>query len=134
MVPALGLFALLGLSCATSKAKEPEPVRAPEAPVLQGFTMKADLAVPAARIREIEGKLGGRIAALRNTVYEVSGRTVQLNTIVAADPADAEKLFTALSAVKPAYALVQKGAIVYELVGPDEATEDIRRARAALAP
>ena len=98
-----------------------------------GWTVKADAEIPREKIFEVEYRLEGKIKALRNTVYDVNGKKVQLNTIVPASSNEGDKIIRILGNMKAQYAYVRKGEVIYELVGGNEATEEIKSAHDALA-
>ena len=85
--------------------------------------------VPRAKIDEIEARLGGKIKALRNVVYQVNGRKIQVNVIAARDATEADNVHRGLLKTKASWSVVRKGVVVYELVGPNEAMEDMKKAR-----
>jgi hypothetical protein len=97
-----------------------------------GWRVVSDEAIPAADITPVARKLGGEITALRNTVYDVGGKRVQLNLIVAADKANAESIRDALVALKPAEFVLRQGSTLFEFVGADDAIPAMRAGRAHL--
>jgi hypothetical protein len=74
-------------------------------------------------------KLGADLDSVRNTVYEVNGKRVQINVIVPSDAANAEKLLTKLRSIKSDAALLRKGRIVYEFVGRNDVLPIIAEGR-----
>ncbi|MBI4236842.1 MAG: hypothetical protein HY696_00315 [Deltaproteobacteria bacterium] len=80
----------------------------------------SDHPAPAAEVKTIGLQLHAALRSVRNTIYEVNGRRVQLNVIVAADTGNAEKLLTTLKTMKTADSLLRKGGTVYEFVGPND--------------
>lgn len=91
------------------------------------------MVVPAEQVGEVERRLEGKIKALRNTVYDVNGKQVQVNVVVPADAQEADKIFRILANKKPAWAYVRKGAVIYEFVGQNESMNDIQKAHDKLA-
>lgn len=81
---------------------------------------------------ETEGRLVGRIKALRVTIYEINGRNVKLHTIVPRSSEEADKMFRALAHRKQPWSYLRKDEIIYEFVGPGEAEQDIVKARELL--
>ena len=81
---------------------------------------------------ETEGRLEGRIRALRVTAYDVGGHAVRLHTIVPLNTAEGDKMFRILANKKPAWAYVRKGDLLYEFAGSEEAADEIRTAADAL--
>ena len=78
-------------------------------------------------------KLGANIDSVRNTVYDVNGKRVQINVIVVPDSENAEKLMATLRSIKSEQALLQKGLVVYEFVGQNDALSVIEEGRRHLA-
>jgi hypothetical protein len=105
----------------------------PPAPTIEGWTVKSDNVIPAAKTAEIAKKLGGKLTALRNTVYDVKGEKVQVNVMVAADAAEADKLVAAITKNKAPWSCVKKGTTVYELVGSNKAADAMKKASATLS-
>jgi hypothetical protein len=105
----------------------------PPGPAFPGWVIKTDVAVSREEIGDVESRLGGKIKALRNVVYEVNSRTVQVNVIVPRDATEADKLYGALTKMKPAWAVVRKGDVVYEFVGRNESMDDMKKAHDTLA-
>jgi len=132
----LGVIAFVGCSLVIA-CGYPAPAalvsEAPPAPSMpEGWRATSDESFSAIDIRPIAGRLGGEIAALRNTVYDVEGKRVQLNLIVAADEASAEAIVEALHGMKPADFVLRQGLRIYEFVGKDEAIPEMRAGRAHL--
>lgn len=92
----------------------------------------SDIDFGPADIAPVAQRLGGKVSALRNTTYDVGGRQVKLNTIVAATEADADSIMEALTAMKSAEAFVRRGRTIYEFVGTNEVLPEIRKGRAIL--
>jgi hypothetical protein len=94
------------------------------------WKVTSDMSFPPGQIEPIAERLGGEIAALRNTVYEVNGKRVQLNTIVARDAASADQIMSSLREMKPDDFLLRKGLTLYEFVGKNEAQPEMRAGKA----
>ena len=77
---------------------------------------------------EIEGRLQGRVKAMRITTYEVEGKRVQLITIVPLSAAEGDKIYRILANTKQPWSYVRKGELLYEFVGPAEAEKEITAA------
>lgn len=121
----------LATAVGCSERQQAFPSEAPAAPSMPGdWKLISDLTFPAAQIEPIAEKLGGEIAALRNTVYEVNGKRVQLNTLLAADAANADAIMRSLRGMKPEEFLLRKGLILYEFVGKNEAQPEMFAGRA----
>ncbi len=80
----------------------------------------SDFQVPAEQVKAMSATLGADLTGVRNTVYDVNGKRVQINVIVTTDPWNAEKLMTKLRSMKAEEAFLQKGLIVYEFVGQND--------------
>ena len=80
----------------------------------------SDFQVPAEQVQSMSGKLGAELSSVRNTVYDVNGKRVQINVIATPDNSSAEKLMATLRSIKAQEALLRKGLIVYEFVGQND--------------
>jgi len=89
----------------------------------------SDIQVQSDQVKAMSRKLGADIGSVRNTVYDVKGKRVQINVIVTQDMLNAEKLMTTLRSMKSEQALLQKGLIVYEFVGPNDVLSVIAEGR-----
>jgi len=115
----------------TAACSPTEALDAPPAPVMPaGWTITSDQSFPPAEVRRMSGQIGGEMLALRNTVYDVGGKRVQLNTLVAADAANADKIMEAMRAMKPDDFLLRRGLILYEFVVKNEAIGEARAGKA----
>ena len=99
-----------------------EPIsKAPPAPEMPAdWKVVSDFDVPAEQAKPIAQKLGVTLSSLRNTLYDVNGKSVQLNVIITSDQANADKLMAKLKTMKGEVALLRKGLIVYEFVGKND--------------
>jgi hypothetical protein len=105
----------------------------PAAPAFDGWTVKSDNVVPAKDIAPIAKRLGANITALRNTVYDVAGKRIQINVIVVADASDGDKVVASLTQMKPAWSVLRRGTTIYEFVGQNDAIDLMKKAREQLA-
>lgn len=106
---------------------------APERPEMPAhWVVQSDLEVPANQVQSIGAKLGAQLSSIRNTVYDVTSKRVQLNVIVAADKKNADQLMARLRSMKPEEALLQKGVVVYEFVGQNDVLGRIAEGRTHL--
>ena len=106
---------------------------APPTPAMPShWKLISDIDFAAADIEPVARRLGAKIAALRNTTYDVGGKQVKLNTIVAATEADADSIVRALQGMKSEEAFVRRGRIIYEFVGANDVLPEIRDGRALL--
>jgi hypothetical protein len=85
--------------------------------------------VPAEQVKAMSSKLGAEFSSVRNIVYDVKGKRVQINVIVTPDTGNAEKLMTKLRSMKAEETLLQQGLSVYEFVGQNEALPMIAEGR-----
>ena len=110
---------------------KPKQQVAPPAPTMPaGWSVTSDANIPAAQLPRIAETLGGNIVALRNTVYDVKGKRIQLNILVAADAANADAIMTSFKDIKPDEFLLRKDLIIYEFVGKDDAIPDMNAGKA----
>ena len=106
---------------------------APPTPAMPShWKVTSDIDFAAADIAPVSQRLGGKVTALRNTTYDVGGKQVKLNTIVAASDADADSIMEALKAMKSEEAFVRRGRTIYEFVGTNDILPEIRNGRALL--
>lgn len=96
------------------------------------WTVTSDDDLGAADIAPVAQQLGADVSALRNTVYDISGKRMQLNTIVAATATDADRIMTALGNMKSEEFFLRRELIIYEFVCADNAIADMRAGRALL--
>lgn len=80
----------------------------------------SDFPVPAEQVKAISSRLGTNLSGVRNTIYDVNGKRVQINVIVTPNPDSAEKLMVKLKSIKIEGSLLQKELIVYEFVGQND--------------
>jgi len=100
---------------------------APEMPA--HWKVISDFQVPSAQVDAMSRKLGAELTGVRNSVYDVNGKRVQINVIAASDAGMVEKLMTHLRSIKAEDALLKKGEIVYEFVGQNDAFPSILEGR-----
>jgi hypothetical protein len=106
---------------------------APPTPAMPShWEVTSDVDFAAADIEPVAQRLGGKVTALRNTTYDVGGKPVKLNTIVAATEADADSIMKALKSMKSEEAFVRRGRTIYEFVGANDVLPEIRAGRALL--
>jgi hypothetical protein len=106
---------------------------APPTPTMPShWKVTSDIDFAAADIAPVAQRLGGEVSALRNTTYDVGGKQVKLNTIVAPTDADADAIMEALRGMKSEEAFVRRGRIIYEFVGANDVLPEIRAGRALL--
>ena len=132
--PRLALLVCLTLApVALADLAAPPPPVPPAAPTFEGWTVKSDEVISASKTAQISKKLGAKVTALRNTIYTVKGKKVQVNVMVAASDAEADKLVASLSKSKAPWSSVRKGITVYEFVGDNKASEEMKKASASLS-
>ena len=115
-----------GLAGSASAGAPPTPPMPPH------WKVTSDIDIGAADNEPVAKRLGGQVSALRNTTYDVGGKQVKLNTIVAATDGDADAIMEALEAMKSEEALVRRGLIIYEFVGTNDVLPEIRGGKALL--
>lgn len=74
-------------------------------------------------------QMKAKLVGVRNTVYSVKGKRVQLNTIRTAGPQDAFNVVKHLQNIKPAEFMLRNKNIVYEFVGRDDVVDQIKAGR-----
>jgi hypothetical protein len=92
----------------------------------------SDFQVPAEQVQSMSSKLGTELSSVRNTVYDVNGKRVQINVIATPDNSSAEKLMATLRPIKTQETLLRKGLIVYEFVGQNDVLPLIAEGREQL--
>ena len=95
--------------------------KAPPAPEMpDDWKVVSNFDAPVEQTKQIAQNLGVNLSSLRNTLYDVNGKSVQLNVIITPDQANADKLMTKLRTMKGEVALLRKDLIVYEFVGQND--------------
>jgi hypothetical protein len=123
------------ISAVAARSESTTASQTPPAPDMpSGWEVVSDASFAPEDIQPVAKKLGADVSALRNTVYEVDGKRIQLNLIVAPDDENASRILEALRGLKPEEFLLRKGLTVYEFVGKNEAIPEMRAGRAHLAP
>ena len=120
----LGIAGCSGEKAGTAVADAPPAPQMPDE-----WKVVEDWSVPAAQVTPIGKNLGVELTSLRNTVYDVDGKRVQLNVMVVPDQASVEKLVAALKAMKSEESFFAKELTVYEFVGKDDAWTAIASGR-----
>ena len=105
----------------------------PPAPSFDGWTVKADGVASPESIVPIAKRLGAKISALRNVIYEVGWKRIQINVLLVADGADADAAVASLTKMKPAWSIVRKGTTLYEFVGKNDAIDAMKKASEQLS-
>lgn len=88
-----------------------------------------DLQASSQDMSALATRMGAQLLGVRNTAFTVGEQRVQLNTIIAATPGDAESVMRYLLTIKTEEALLRRGTTIYEFVGPDAVLPLIRRGR-----
>jgi len=100
------------------------------APKMPGhWKVITDTQVPADQCNAVSFKLGADLTSLRNTTYDVNGKSVTINTITATDSGNAEKVMAKLKSIKSEKALLRKNLIIYEFVGQNDVLPYIAEGR-----
>ncbi len=81
------------------------------------------------QVEVIGNRLDARLSSVRNILYDVDGKRVQLNVITTPDAENSERLMVKLRSMKAEEALLKKGLIVYEFVGPNDVLDLIAEGR-----
>ncbi len=124
---ALGMFCC-SMACSSMNAKTLEP--APPAPEMPAdWKVVTDFEVPPKQVESIEESLGVELSSVRNTIYNVNGKKVQLNVIITPDAANADELMEKLREMKAEVALLRKNLTVYEFVGQNDVLPIIAEGR-----
>lgn len=132
--PAVAVASVLMLSvpaCSTDEKTAPEKPPTPKMPA--GCEVVEDHLITGADLASVEQKLGVKLTGLRNTMFEVDGKWVKVNTLVASDTTNAEAVMAKIGDMKPIEFLVRKGLYVYEFVCQDDAIPQQREGREHLA-
>ena len=121
-------------ACSPPGGKEPggkaPGAEAPPAPEMPAhWKVTSDFQAPVEQVKALTEKLGARLSSVRNTVYDVNGKRVQINVIVTPDAESAAKLMTKLRSMKVEEALLQKDLIAYEFVGQNDVLDLIAEGR-----
>ena len=108
----------------------PAPGKAPPAPEMPAdWKVVSDFDVPAEQTKAIGRNLGVNLSSLRNTIYDVRGKRVQVNVLIVADAETADRLMAKLRTMKGEEGLLRKGLVVYEFVGPNDVLPMIAEGR-----
>jgi len=123
------LLALVSaLACSQTEASA--DALAPPTPAMPShWRVISDINFAAADIRPVSANLGAKVSALRNTTYDAGGRTVKLNTIVAASSGDADSIMRALGKMKTEQWFLRRGLLIYEFVGSNDAIPELHKGR-----
>ncbi len=98
------------------------------------WTVSNDLIVPADQLAGFSAKLGGKVTAIRNTVFALpGGLALQVNVLEGASEQDANAVWQALTKGKSPEFVILKGRLVYELVGKNDVLSQLRRLGKTLA-
>ena len=114
-------------SSATAEAEAPATAKMPSS-----WLITANSKIPSTQISTISKKLGGEVASLRKTIYEVHGKPVQMNTIVANDFSSANRIWASLLTIKSKVALLRQGSTIYEFIGTNDVLPEINAGKAHL--
>lgn len=105
----------------------------PQLPVMPAhWKIISDFQAPPEQVTIISNRLGANLKSVRNTIYDVEGKRVQINVTVSSDAGSAELLMTKLRSMKTEEALLKKGLVIYEFVGQNDVLPLIAEGRAHL--
>lgn len=127
---ALGAVCVTGFTGVSGVACSPKKERAFVPPLPKEYKVQLD-EKPGPRelgFLEVEGRLKGKMDVLRILVYEVDGKKIRLNVIVAADVKEADRIYRNLAFQKQQWAYTRKGNLIYEFGGPEDAQPHIEKA------
>ncbi len=124
---ALGILVCFAACSANGSETISKAPPAPEMPA--DWKVVSDFDAPVDQTKQIAQKLGVSLSSLRNTLYDVNGKRVQLNVISTPDQANADKLMTKLKTMKGEVALLRQGLTVYEFVGKNDVLPIIAQGR-----
>ena len=99
----------------------------PEMPA--DWQVVSDFDVPPEQTEAIGRKLGVNLTSLRNTIYDVRGKRVQVNVLIVADADTADRLMVGLRTMKSEEGLLRKGLVIYEFVGTNDVLPMIAEGR-----
>ena len=116
-------------ACSPNGEKTPAGEAPPVPEMAAHWKVTSDFQVPVEQVKAMSKKLGADLSSVRNTIYDVKGKRVQINVIVTPDSGSAEKLMTKLRSMKIEEALLRKDLIVYEFVGQNDVLPVIAEGR-----
>jgi len=116
-------------ACSPNGGKAPGGEAPPTPEMPADWKVVSDSQVPVGQVKPMSNQLGVELSSVRNTVYDVKGKRVQLNVIVTPDAGSAEKLMAKLMSMKSAEGLLRKDLIVYEFVGENDVLPEIAEGR-----
>ena len=115
--------------CSSDEAKTPED-NAPASLMPASWKIVKDPVLPPDELARLSKKFGVELSSLKNTDYEVEGKTIKLNAMVVSDEKAAKALMNALHLdLKPDEFFLRKGLTVYEFVCTDDAIPLMRAGR-----
>jgi len=126
-----GLVALLGVGAAGC-SRGPSADDPPVPTVPSDWKVISDQIVDRNKVYELESRLEGRVKTARASVYQAGTQKVQINTVVALNTAEADKIFRILANKKPVYGYVRKGDVLFEFVAGADAEEQVKRGHEVL--
>jgi hypothetical protein len=129
---AILLLALVSVVACSQTAASADALAPPTPAMPSHWRVISDINFAAADIRPVSANLGAKISALRNTTYDAGGRTIKLNTIVAATSGDADSITEALWKTKPEQWFLRRGLLIYEFVASNDAIPELHKGRALL--
>jgi len=112
------LFLVIAGGCQKSAELSAGTIPAPQMP--PEWKVVDDFLVTASELKQFSSRMNADLVGVRNTSFDVQGLRVQVNTVVAASPADAEHVMDYMKGIKSEQALLLRGTTVYEFVGTSE--------------
>lgn len=133
-VPVLAILMWMVPACSPEvPVSEGNPTQAdatPSTPKMpSGWKVTADHLFTDAELTAVAQRLGGKLTGLRNTTFEVDGKSVKVNTIIASDATSADAVMARLGAMKPIEFMVRRGLCIYEFVCANDAIPQVREGR-----
>jgi len=89
----------------------------------------ADAEMPANEVQTISANLDADLTSVRNTIYMVRGKRVQVNVMIVPDSATADTLMARLLTMKGEEFLLRKDLKIYEFVGTNDVIPEMAEGR-----
>lgn len=116
-----------------TKDDAPQDPTPPTPKMPAGWKVVEDHLFTGADLTSIAQNLGVELTGLRNTMFDVGGKPVKVNTLVAADATNAAATMTSMGDKKPVEFLLRKGLYIHEFVCKDDAIPHVREGKKHLA-
>lgn len=114
------IFMIIGVMLVmASVVKSDEPAESFLRELPAGLYLRSSVEIPLEQTKVIARKLGGNIKRITNSIIQVHGRRIQVNTVTAEDELNAQAIHAALSKMKTYPFCLRKRNVVIEYVGAD---------------